>query len=86
VFGIAQALIKGNETGWVSASILGGLIGGALALVRFVAWERRSEYPLPITLLRNRGFSNGCIASFVLMAGVFGFGFLPAQYLQLARH
>jgi hypothetical protein len=41
VFGIAQALIRGNETGWVSASILGGLIGGALALVLFVAWERR---------------------------------------------
>ena len=32
--------------GWVSASILGGLIGDALALVLFVAWERRSEYPL----------------------------------------
>ena len=30
VFGIAQALIRGNETGWVSASILGGLIGGWL--------------------------------------------------------
>ena len=75
VFGIAQALIRGNETGWVSASILGGLIGGALALVLFVAWERRSEYPLmPMRLFRNRGFSNGCVASFVLMAGVFGLG------------
>jgi MFS family permease len=42
VFGIAQALIRGNERGWVSASILGGLIGGTLALVLFVAWERRS--------------------------------------------
>jgi hypothetical protein len=87
VFGIAQALIRGNETGWVSASILGGLIGGALALMLFVAWQRRSEYPLmPMRLFRNRGFSNGCVASFVLMAGVFGLGFLTAQYLQLALH
>jgi EmrB/QacA subfamily drug resistance transporter len=87
VFGIAQALIRGNEMGWVSASILGGLIGGALALMLFVAWERRSEYPLmPMRLFRNRGFSNGCVASFVLMAGVFGLGFLTAQYLQLALH
>jgi EmrB/QacA subfamily drug resistance transporter len=87
VFGVAQALIRGNETGWVSASILGGLIGGALALVLFVAWERRSEYPLmPMRLFRNSGFSNGCVASFVLMAGVFGLGFLTAQYLQLALH
>jgi EmrB/QacA subfamily drug resistance transporter len=87
VFGIAQALIRGNERGWVSASILGGLIGGALALVLFVAWERGSEHPLmPMMLFRNRGFSNGCVASFVLMAGVFGLGFLTAQYLQLALH
>jgi EmrB/QacA subfamily drug resistance transporter len=87
VFGIAQALTRGNETGWVSASILGGLIGGALALVLFVAWECRFEYPLmPMRLFHNRGFSNGCVASFVLMAGVFGLGFLTAQYLQLALH
>jgi hypothetical protein len=87
VFAIAQALIRGNETGWASASILGGLIGGSLALVLFVAWERRSKYPLmPMRLFRNRGFSNGCVASFVLIAGVFGLGFLTAQYLQLALH
>jgi hypothetical protein len=62
-------------------------IGGALALVLFVAWERRSEYPLmPMRVLRNRGFSNGCVASFVLMAGMFGLGFLTTQYLQLALH
>ncbi len=57
------------------------------ALVLFVAWERRSEYPLmPMRLFRNRGFSNGCVASFVLMTGVFGLGFLTAQYLQLVLH
>ena len=42
VFGIAQALIRGNEAGWV-CPILGGLIGGVIALVLFVAWERRSS-------------------------------------------
>jgi MFS family permease len=41
---------------------------------------------MPMMLFRNRGFSNGCVASFVLMAGVFGLGFLTAQYLQLALH
>jgi EmrB/QacA subfamily drug resistance transporter len=87
VFGIAQALIRGNEAGWISASILGGLIGGVTALVLFVAWERQSAYPLmPMRLFRSRGFPNGCIASFTLMAGVFGLGFLTAQYLQLALH
>jgi hypothetical protein len=46
-----------------------------------------APYPLmPMRLFSNRGFSNGCVASFVLMAGVFGLGFLTAQYLQLALH
>lgn len=87
VFGIAQALIRGNGAGWASASIVGGLIGGAAALALFVAWERRTPHPMmPTTLFASRGFTGGCVASFVLMAGVFGLGFLTAQYLQLALH
>jgi len=87
VFGIAQALIRGNDAGWTSASILGGLIGGGITVVLFVIWERRIEFPMmPMKLFRNRSFTGGCVASFVLMAGVFGLGFLTAQYLQLALH
>jgi len=87
VFGIAQALIRGNDAGWTSASILGGLIGGGISVVLFVIWERRIEFPMmPMKLFGNRSFTGGCVASFVLMAGVFGLGFLTAQYLQLALH
>ena len=87
VFGIAQALIRGNSDGWTAPPVLGGLIGGAVALVLFVVWERRYAAPmLPMRLFENRSFTGGCVASFVLMAGVFGFGFLTAQYLQLALH
>jgi EmrB/QacA subfamily drug resistance transporter len=87
VFAIAQALIRGNAAGWSSASILGGLIGGAVAVVLFVAWEHRSASPMmPMSLFRNRRFTAGCLASFVLMAGIFALGFLTAQYLQLALH
>jgi EmrB/QacA subfamily drug resistance transporter len=85
VFGIAQALIRGNDAGWSSGLVLAGLIGGAIALVLFVAWERRTEHPMmPMTLFASRPFTGGCIASFILMAGVYGLGFLTAQYLQLA--
>jgi EmrB/QacA subfamily drug resistance transporter len=87
VFGIAQALIRGNDAGWTSTSILAGLVGGVIALALFVVWEHRSRYPMiPMTLFGNRGFTGGCVTSFVLMAGVFGLGFLTAQYLQLALH
>ncbi len=87
VFAIAQALIRGNSAGWASMSIVGGLIAGAVALVLFVAWERRTPHPMmPTRLFASRAFTGGCVASFVLMAGVFGLGFLTAQYLQLALH
>jgi EmrB/QacA subfamily drug resistance transporter len=87
VFGIAQALIRGNSVGWTALSVLGGLIGGAVAIALFVVWEHRFAAPMmPMRLFDNRSFTGGCIAGFVLMAGVFGFGFLTAQYLQLALH
>jgi EmrB/QacA subfamily drug resistance transporter len=85
VFAIAQALIRGNAAGWSAPSVLGGLVGGVVVLVLFVAWERRVAHPMmPMTLLANRGFAAGCIAGFALMAGVYALGFLTAQYLQLA--
>jgi MFS family permease len=39
-----------------------------------------------MSMFANRSFTAGCITSFALMAGVFGLGFLTAQYLQLALH
>ncbi len=87
VFGIAQALIRGNDVGWGAPSVFAGLIGGPAALALFVAWERRTETPMvPTIMFRDPTFTAGCVAGFVLMAGVFGFGFLTAQYLQLVLH
>ncbi len=87
VFAIAQALIRGNAAGWSSPTIVGGLIGGAAALVLFVAWEHRTASPMmPMALFHRRTFAAGCIASFALMAGIFALGFLTSQYLQLALH
>jgi EmrB/QacA subfamily drug resistance transporter len=85
VFAIAQALIRADGTGWTSPSVAGGLLLGLSALAGFVVVERRiSDAMMPQELFGNRGFSIGCIAGFAVMAGVFGFGFLAAQYLQLA--
>lgn len=87
VFALAQAVIRGNDTGWSHWSVLTGLVGGPLALLLFVGWERRTDAPMmPLSLFGNRSFTAGCIAGGVLMAGVFALGFLTAQYLQLALH
>ncbi|HEX4812121.1 MAG TPA: DHA2 family efflux MFS transporter permease subunit [Nonomuraea sp.] len=85
VFGLVYALIMGNSTGWTSPPILAAFVVGAVALALFVVWESRTGHPmLPLSMFANRGFTASCVAGFTLMAGVFGLGFLTAQYLQLA--
>ncbi|RVX39783.1 EmrB/QacA subfamily drug resistance transporter [Nonomuraea polychroma] len=85
VYGIAQALIRGGEDGWASPYVLGGLVGGVVALVAFLWWEHRTTAPMmPLDLFRNRSFVGGCVVSFSLAATLYGVGFVFAQYLQLA--
>ncbi|WP_411150870.1 MFS transporter [Streptomyces sp. A30] len=83
LFGIVYALVRGNAEGWTSPLILGGLIGGALLLVGFVAWEQRAKHPmLPMHLFRHPSFSAINAASLLMMLGTFGAVFLLTQYFQ----
>ncbi|MCX4706285.1 MFS transporter [Streptomyces sp. NBC_01373] len=83
LFGIVYALVRGNAEGWTSPLILGGLIGGALLLVAFVAWEQRAKHPmLPMHLFRHPSFSAINAASLLMMLGTFGAVFLLTQYFQ----
>jgi EmrB/QacA subfamily drug resistance transporter len=85
VVSLAQALLRGGDTGWTKPSIVGGIIGGLVAIAAFVAWERRVAAPMmPLSIFRNRSFSGGCAASFALGAALYGQAFLFAQYLQFA--
>ncbi|GAA4024337.1 MFS transporter [Streptomyces plumbiresistens] len=83
LFGIVYALVRGNAEGWTSPLILGGLIGGALLLVAFVAWEQRAKHPmLPMRLFRHPSFSAINAASLLMYLGLFGSVFLLTQYFQ----
>src|SRR6185503_9551285 len=47
-------LVRGNETGWGSAEVVGSLIAGVALAIAFVAWERRAQEPmLPLALFRS---------------------------------
>ena len=86
LFGIVFALIRGNEDGWTSPTVLTGLIGGAALLVAFVAWELRTDAPLlPMRLFRNRAFAAVNSASLLMSVGMFGSIFLLSQWLQTAQ-
>ncbi|MEZ0065521.1 EmrB/QacA subfamily drug resistance transporter [Streptacidiphilus sp. MAP12-20] len=83
LFGIVYALIRGNEDGWTSATVLTGLVVGAALLIAFVAWEARTAHPLlPLRLFRSRAFTAVNLASMLMSLGMFGSIFLLSQFLQ----
>ncbi|RAG80844.1 MFS transporter [Streptacidiphilus pinicola] len=83
LFGVVYALIRGNSDGWTSATVLSGLVVGALLLVSFLVWETRTATPLlPLRLFRIRTFSAVNAASMLMSLGMFGAIFLLSQFLQ----
>jgi EmrB/QacA subfamily drug resistance transporter len=86
LFGIVFGVVRGNSHGWTSASVLGSVIGGAVLLAAFVAFERRTPQPmLPLRLFANRTFAAVNAASLLFSFGMFGSVFLLAQFMQTVQ-
>src|SRR5690242_18429603 len=86
LFGIVWGLVRGNSVGWASGEILGALVGGAIVLGAFVAWELRTEHPmLPMRFFRNRTFTLANVASLFMFFGMFGSIFFIAQFFQTVQ-
>ena len=81
--GVIFALIEQPRRGWHAPAITLPLVGGALACVAFVVWERRARQPmLDFALFRNRNFAAGNAATVAIYAGLGGSTFLIAVFLQ----
>jgi EmrB/QacA subfamily drug resistance transporter len=89
-----------ESQGWTSALVLGLLVTAPLALVAFVAVERRAAHPLvPLWLFSSRGYSaamigrtcfqfaymGGFIVTPLLVQQEFGFGVAAASLLMVCR-
>ncbi|MDB5456079.1 MAG: drug resistance transporter, EmrB/QacA subfamily, partial [Caulobacter sp.] len=76
--------LGGHSFGWGSPQSLGLFGGAAIALLLFVAVERRVSNPiLPLALFRNRVFSTSNLAGFLISMAFLGVvTFLPL-YMQL---
>src|SRR3954453_15159160 len=86
LFGIVWGLVRGNSVGWSSPEIAGALVGGAITVGLFVAWELRAEHPmLPMRFFRNRTFALANVASLLMSFGMFGSIFLLAQFFQTVQ-
>jgi EmrB/QacA subfamily drug resistance transporter len=83
---LTYGLVKGNELGWGSASIVALLGGGIALLLAFVAWERHAREPmLPMAFFRSRGFAATSGVQIAMAFGIFGSIFLLAQYFQTVQ-
>jgi predicted MFS family arabinose efflux permease len=67
------AVLRGNELGWTSATVLGCLALCVVALAAFVAVERATARPmLDLALFRNRTFAGATAIVALLACGPFG--------------
>lgn len=81
--GIVLGVHEGPEQGWTDPIALAGVVGGALALVAFVLWERKRDNPLlDMSAFRNRGLSSGSSTLLIVFAVMFGIFLVLFPYLQ----
>jgi EmrB/QacA subfamily drug resistance transporter len=86
LFLVTYALIESNERGWSDPLIVGSLVGFAVLLVAFLAWERRSPHPMmPLRLFRIPAFSAGNTVAFSVSLGMFATFFFMSLYMQTIR-
>ena len=77
------AIVNGNEWGWGSAQTLGLLGAAAVLLVAFLVIESRTPSPLvPLGLFRSTSVSAANGVGVLMAAGMFGWFFFSALYLQ----
>jgi EmrB/QacA subfamily drug resistance transporter len=87
LFGIVLGVVRGNDHGWTSITVLPPIVGGALLVAAFIAWQLRAPEPmLPLHLFRSRSFTLTNTASLLMFFGMFGSIFLLAQFLQVVQH
>jgi EmrB/QacA subfamily drug resistance transporter len=86
LFGLVYGIVKAQDYGWTSATVLASGIAGLLLLVAFVAWELRAPEPmLPMRFFRSRGFTATSGVTVAMFFGTFGSIFLLAQFFQTVQ-
>ncbi len=80
---LVYGLIRSNDDGWGSSTVVISLVTSAVLLVAFVIAEARVREPmLDLTLLRNPTFVGGLIAAFAISASLFSAFPYLVLYLQ----
>src|SRR4051794_20976933 len=83
LFLLVFSLIRGNDLGWGSTTVVGMLVGAGVLLAAFLLIERRSAHPmLELALFRKPAFVGASLAAFVLSASMFAMFLYLTLYVQ----
>jgi EmrB/QacA subfamily drug resistance transporter len=83
LFALVLALLRGNDQGWGSLTILSLFVVAAVLLAAFVAIERVVREPmLPLRLFRVRSFTGVQLAAFAVSGSMFALFLYLTLYLQ----
>ena len=80
---LVWAIISAGESGWTGQGPLTGFAIAAVSTVAFIAWERRTPYPmLDVSFFGNRRFTAASLSVMFGYFALFGSMFLLGQLLQ----
>src|SRR3954465_3305099 len=83
LFLLVLALVRGNDEGWGSTTIVSLLVAAVVLLAAFVAIEQRVNQPmLPLGLFRRRAFTGVQLAAFAVSGSMFALFLYLTLYLQ----
>src|SRR3954467_3384532 len=80
---LVYGLIRSNEEGWSSGTVVGSLVAAAVLLIAFVAAEALQKEPMfDLTLFRKPTFVAGLVAAFSISASLFSLFPYLVIYMQ----
>jgi predicted MFS family arabinose efflux permease len=83
LFLLVLALVRGNDQGWGSTTIVSLFAGAAVLMLAFIVVEQRvSEPMLPLGLFKRASFTGVQLAAFAVSASMFALFLYITLYLQ----
>jgi EmrB/QacA subfamily drug resistance transporter len=83
LFGLVFGLVRAQTLGWGATEVVASLVAGAVLVLAFVLYERRTTDPmLPMSFFADRGFAVTNVVSLSMYFGMFGSIFFLTQYMQ----
>jgi EmrB/QacA subfamily drug resistance transporter len=83
LFLLVLALVRGNDEGWGSTTIVSLLVGAAVLMTAFLVIERRVAEPmLPLELFKRPAFTGVQLSAFAISSSLFALFLYLTLYLQ----